>query len=317
MNFPVAAAIWAVIVVIGSVLGASRGHSGPRFLLALGIGAGLLAFELFLAAPPVLKRAREWLGRHGVILAALVPLFAALVYSFGVAGNLKWTLAGAAYAIVPSLLLATCAGKSGATAQDYLAALIIWLPVEFRWMYGLFPYPPELKHTLTILLALGTGIAAFVLVRRFDGLGYTFEWRRGFGWAILFNLAAFGVIGVPLGIKLGFLSYDPSRARFNTLPLSALGIFFFTAWPEEFLFRGVLQNLFSKTFKNQWAGLALASVIFGLSHILHAPYPNWKYVILATIAGIFYGHAWMKTGSLFPSTIVHALVDISWHVLFR
>jgi len=26
---------------------------------------------------------------------------------------------------------------------------------------------------------------------------------------------------------------------------------------------------------------------------------------------------WMKTGSLFPGALVHALVDVSWHVLFR
>ena len=34
-------------------------------------------------------------------------------------------------------------------------------------------------------------------------------------------------------------------------------------------------------------------------------------MILATIAGLFYGRTWMKTGSLFPGAIVHALVDIS------
>jgi len=26
---------------------------------------------------------------------------------------------------------------------------------------------------------------------------------------------------------------------------------------------------------------------------------------------------WIKTGSLFPGAIVHALVDILWHILFR
>jgi len=63
--------------------------------------------------------------------------------------------------------------------------------------------------------------------------------------------------------------------------------------------------------------LALASLIFGLSHIFHAPYPNWKYVLLASIAGLFYGHVWMRTGSLLPGALVHGLVDITWHVLFR
>jgi membrane protease YdiL (CAAX protease family) len=317
MNYATAAVVWAAIVILAAVLGTSRGYGGPRFAVALGIGAALFAFELFLAAPTVLQKVRDWLGGHGSILATLVPLFAVLIYSFVVAGNLKWTLAGAAYAVVPSLLCATSVGKPAGTWLDYLAAVLVWLPVEFRWMYRLFPYPPPLTHTLTILMALATGVAAFVLVRRLDGIGYAFRWARGFGWIVIMNLAAFGVIAVPLGIRMGFLTYGPSPARLHSLPVSALGIFFFTAWPEEFLFRGLLQNLFSRTLRNQWAGLALASVIFGLSHIFHAPYPNWKYVILATIAGFFYGRAWMKSGSMFPSTVVHALVDISWHVLFR
>jgi membrane protease YdiL (CAAX protease family) len=60
----------------------------------------------------------------------------------------------------------------------------------------------------------------------------------------------------------------------------------------------------------------VASIIFGFSHILHAPFPNWRYVFLATIAGLFYGRAWMKTNSIFPGTIVHALVDTTWFALF-
>jgi len=317
MNFPTAAVVWAAVVVLAAFLGTWLGYGGSKFAVALGIGAVLFAFELFLAAPAVLQMARGWLGEHGSALAALVPLFAVLVYSISVAGNLKWTLAAAAYAIVPVLLLATSAGKPAGIWQDYVAVAMIWLPVEFRWMYRLFPFPPSLTHILTILFALSTGVAAFVMLRRLDGVGYAFDWGRGFSWNVLFNLCAFGVIAVPLGMKMGFLTYEPSVTRVHSLPVSALGIFFFTAWPEEFLFRGVLQNLLSRTFRSRWAGLAAASIVFGLSHIVHAPFPNWKYVILATIAGFFYGRAWMKTGSLFPSTVVHALVDISWHVLFR
>jgi CAAX protease family protein len=317
MNFPTVAAAWAVVVILAAFLGTRLGYGGARFAVALGVGAALFAFELFLGAPPVLQKARGWLGKHGGVLAALVPLFAVLAYSISVAGNLKWTLAAAAYTVVPPLLLATSVGKSAGTWQDYLAAVLVWLPVEFRWMYRVFPFPPPLTHILTILLALSTGVAGFLLVRRLDDIGYAIEWGRGFGWNVVFNLFVFGVIAIPLGMKMGFLTYSPSNGRVHSLPVSALGILFFTAWPEEFLFRGVLQNLFSRTFRNQWAGLAVASVIFGFSHILHAPFPNWKYVILATIAGFFYGRAWMKSGSLLPSTLVHALVDISWHVLFR
>ena len=317
MSLPVAVGIWAVVVLLAAFAGIHLGYSGARFAIALGVAAALFAFEFFLAVPKVFGIMQGALGQRGAVLAALVPLFAVLIYSIGVGGNWKYTLIGAAYAVVPTLLLATSTGRSGATCVDYAAAAIVWLPVEFRWMYRLFPFPPQLTHTLTILLALSTGVAAFVVLRRLEGVGYAIEWVRGSGWIVLSHFVLFAAIAVPLGIAIGFIAFDSPIARLRSLPVAVIGITFFTAWPEEFLFRGILQNCFSRTLKSQWIGLAVASVVFGLSHILHAPFPNWKYVILATIAGIFYGHAWMKTGSLLPGALVHALVDISWHVLFR
>ena len=317
MSLPFAAAIWAVIVLLAAFAGIRLGYSGSRFAIALGVAAALFAFEFFLAVPKVSGPVQAALGQRGAVVAAPVPLFAVLIYSIGVGGNWKYTLIGVAYAVLPTLLLAASAGRSGATCVDYAVAAIVWLPVEFRWMYQLFPFPPQLTHTLTILLALSTGVAAFVVLRRLEGVGYAIEWIRGSGWTVLSHFLLFAAIAVPLGIAIGFIAYDPSIARLRSLPVAVIGITFFTAWPEEFLFRGILQNLFSRTLKSQWVGLAVASVVFGLSHILHAPFPNWKYVILATIAGVFYGHAWMRTGSLLPGALVHALVDISWHVLFR
>ena len=285
MNLPTAAAVWAVVVIFAAFYGMHLGLGGARFALALGVAAVLFAFELFLAAPPVMEACRRGLGERGSVLAPLVPLFAMLVYSIAVAGGWRSALIGAAYVVLPSLLVATSAGKPPGTFGDYAAVAIIWLPVEFGRMFAEFPFPGQLTHTLTILL----------------------------------HFAGFALIAILIGTRIGFLTYDPSRARLHPIPLalSVFGILLFTAWPEEFLFRGILQNLFSRSFKNPWAALALASLIFGLSHIFHAPAPNWKYVFLATIAGLFYGHTWMKTGSLFPAAIVHGLVDILWHILFR
>jgi membrane protease YdiL (CAAX protease family) len=317
LRLPIAFAVWVPIVVFVILLGFRLGYGGRRYGITLSVAAVLFAFEFFLACPSVLERARKFLGGHGRVLAPLVPLFAVLFYTTTVTGKWTWALAGAAYCVVPALLLASSAGEPPGSWEDYAAALIVWLPVEFRWMYHLFPYPTELSHTLTILLALSTGIAAFVLLRRMDGIGYEIVWRRGFGVNAAIHFLIFVAIAVPLGMHLGFLKFDPAVARLRSLPLATVGITFFTAWPEEFLFRGVLQNLLSRTLKNQWTGLAITAVIFGFSHILHAPFPNWKYVFLATIAGLFYGHVWMKTGSLFPGALMHALVDISWHLLFR
>ena len=317
LDFPTAVGVWTPIVVFVALLGLRMGYRGPRFGIALGVAAVLFAFEFFLACPRVLESSRRMLGEHGRVLAPLVPLFAVLIYTLTVTGNWKMALVGAAYGILPALLVATSAGKAPGTWEDYAAMMLVWLPVEFRWMYRVFPYPTELTHSLTILMALGAGVAAFVLLRRMEGVGYEIVWRKGFGPNVALHFLIFTVIAVALGIEIGFLKFDPTLARLRSLPLAVVGITFFTAWPEEFLFRGVLQNLLSRTLKNQWTGLAIASVIFGLSHILHAPFPNWKYVFLATIAGLFYGHVWMKTGSLFPGALVHALVDVSWHVLFR
>jgi len=322
MNLPTAAAAWAVIVGLAAFYGIRLGYTGRSFALALGVAAALFAFELFLAAPRMLERARHLFGEHGAVLAPLVPLFAVLIYTIGVTANWRTALLGAAYTALPALLAATCIGKPAGQWQDYAALLLIWLPVELRWkgltfLYVLFPYPPQLMHTLTILLALSTGVASFVLLRRLDGIGYTVEWRRGFAWNVVLHFGIFAVIAIVLGLRIGFLTYAPSLARLRTAPIEVIGILFFTAWPEEFLFRGVLQNILSRTFKNPWAGLAVASVAFGFAHIFHAPFPNWKYVFLATVAGLFYGRTWIKTGSLFPGAIVHALVDILWHILFR
>jgi uncharacterized protein len=317
MTFAAAAVIWGAVVALAAFLGVWRGLGGRRFLIALGVAAVLFAFELFLAAPGVFDRVQSILRTRGTIIAPLVPLFAVLIYAFGVTSDWRAMLIGAAYTVLPAILVAGCAGKSGGTWEDYATVLLIWLPVEFRWMYRLFPYPQVLTHTLTILLALSTAVAAFVLLRRLEGVGYAVEWRRGFGWQFALNFCVFAAIAIPLGIKIHFLTWDPTFARVRSLPLFAPGILLFTAWPEEFLFRGILQNLLSRTLKNRWAGLVVASGIFGLSHIIHAPYPNWNYVLLASIAGLFYGHSWMKTGSLLPGVLVHALVDTSWHVLFR
>src|SRR5271170_2733365 len=110
MNLPTACAAWAVIVVLAAFYGIRLGYTGRSFALALGVAAALFAFELFLAAPRVLERARHLFGEHGTVLAPLVPLFAVLIYTIGVTSDWKTVLLGAAYTLLPALLAATCIG---------------------------------------------------------------------------------------------------------------------------------------------------------------------------------------------------------------
>jgi membrane protease YdiL (CAAX protease family) len=317
LPFLAAIAIWALIVALAAMYAMRAGFGGANLALALGVAAALFAFEFFLALPNIQNSLQTSFGARLGVLAPIIPLGLFLIYSVSLSHRPWLTVAGAAYVIAPALILASSAGKSPGTWEDYLAIAIIWLPVEFRWMYRLFPYPSPLTHTLTILLALATGVAAFILLRRIDGVGYALDWRRGYFVNFVLLFAIFAAIAIPLGMKMRFLTWAPSVGRLRALPLTIIGILFFTAWPEEFLFRGLLQNLLSKSLKSSWLGLIVAAAIFGLSHILHSPFPNWKYVALASIAGFFYGLAWMNTRSLVPGVLMHALVDITWHLLFR
>jgi len=40
-------------------------------------------------------------------------------------------------------------------------------------------------------------------------------------------------------------------------------------------------------------------------------------VIIAAIAGIFYGRAWRARRHLFASSLTHTLVDVVWGLWFR
>lgn len=309
--------LWAAFVVFAIFMGIDLGYGGRRFVIAIFVAATLLACEIFIACP----RVGDWLtslfrgGRF--FLAPIVPLAAFVIYALNVyPSRWLWILAGISYVVIPALLAAAARGKSAGVREDYLALFIIWLPVQFRWMYYLSPFPSPLTHTLTILFALTAALAAFLFVRGLDGIGYAVEWRRGFRRAVLLNFMVLAVIIIPLGEAIHFIHFGPTAHSLKATPLTALEILIFTAWPEEFLFRGLLQNLLSRSLNNRYAGWIIASIVFGFAHILHAPVPNWKYVCLATLAGLFYGRAWMKTGSLIPGAIIHALVDSIWFGFF-
>jgi hypothetical protein len=58
-------------------------------------------------------------------------------------------------------------------------------------------------------------------------------------------------------------------------------------------------------------------VLFGLSHFHKGAAFNWRYVLLAAIAGIFYGRAWRARRKVLASSITHTAVDVVWSLWFR
>jgi CAAX protease family protein len=131
------------------------------------------------------------------------------------------------------------------------------------------------------------------------------------------NLVAFALLALPLGLALNFLHpHSNEQVSWGGFIFQFIGIYLTVAIPEELLFRGILQNLLVRSIHRGPSGLyglLIASVVFGAAHLHHAPVPNWRYGILATLAGIFYGNAYRTRQRLCASALTHAFVDAIWH----
>jgi hypothetical protein len=130
------------------------------------------------------------------------------------------------------------------------------------------------------------------------------------------NFVWFALLALPAGLALRFIAWNPRWRGWPQLGLDYLQIFLFIALLEELFFRGFLQTLLAKTLRSQYGAQALVACLFGLFHILHAPFPNWRYVALATVAGWFYGSAFRQGGGVMAAALTHAAVDTVWRTFF-
>jgi len=204
--------------------------------------------------------------------------------------------------------------QAGITWQDVLALLIIGVPVEFNLLRGAWPYPG--LGSMSKLLMMDAALYAFLVVRQLDGVGYDFRPRLRDLAIGLRERGFYAPIAILLGLALGFIRFRAYLPVPWTVAAAWLITFFFVALPEELFFRGLLMNLLERRIGARPA-LILSSTIFGLSHF-NKPLPfNWRYVLMATIAGVFYARAWRDRRRLLSSGITHATVDVVWSVWFR
>ena len=311
--------VWAALCFVGGLYASWHGYGGREFAATLTTFAFYFAVLLLFAARGVPEFLGARLGAGSGYLLGMAVILAYLIYAIGTNTFAFARVAAVATWVFVPLGLAASAELEGPGAwQDYLTLAGVWVAVKFSPSHWLWPYPGgRLAYVFTVLLAVNVALATFVLVRRLPGAGYSIGWGRRWSLYILGSFLVFGAIAIPLGMGMHFIQFAPRWSEWTAQPLLALAILCFTAWPEEFLFRGLLQNMLAKSTKSDVAGWWTASVLFGFSHITNMGFPNWRYVILASIAGVFYGWTWRKTGSIFASAIVHALVDAIWHFLFR
>src|SRR4029077_14313136 len=132
------------------------------------------------------------------------------------------------YALAPLLLEASAHSAKPGVWQDYAAIAAVFLPFKLGWLHDLFPNAPlDSRYAFTLLFAINVALAAFLFVRRMEGVGYSIGWGGDWGGrgALSFFLCA--LVDIPAGLALHFVQYDPGDARWRTVPVLLLGTFIF------------------------------------------------------------------------------------------
>jgi len=198
--------------------------------------------------------------------------------------------------------------------RDLLILVALGLAVDLRWLES--AWPAHLAIFNKILL-LDAGIYGFTLIRRLEGAGFDLRLRlRDLGIGLR-ECAFYTPIALALGLSLGFLHFHPGWPTPSRAVLAWIFTFFFIAVPEELFFRGWLENLLEKRL-GRYGALLIAACLFGLAHFnKRATFFNWRYVLLAAVAGIFYGRAWRQHRRVGASAVTHATVDAIWSLWLR
>jgi membrane protease YdiL (CAAX protease family) len=290
-----------------------------------GLIAGFLAVVLALFSQSLRNRLRAWFHRAParifLVPAALTALFCAVLLRGG-AWSTTFVLMAAAYTFVPAT--AVYINRPGRPLRpwlDFAAIMMLWLPVEFAAGKELLP-----RHAWGAVNIAARGAAltlALFLFPIFRGLkGVKYKLPRRFS-DLTYPAAGFAVaapILIVLGLALGFMGpfQMPHPFRAGAFGLLFLKTLLGVAIPEELLFRGLIQNWLMQQFGFTHRTLFIAALIFGAAHLNNAPgsLPNWRYMILATIAGFIYGKVFWKSSTVLSSAGLHAFVNSIRHTFF-
>src|ERR1700722_14749262 len=268
------------------------------------------------AANSIARSIQKWPAPVRILTPALFVLPYALLATSQHIFRWQWF---ALYALMPVtvawLLLRAAKADPGQRGnwRDAFILLTLGLAVDLRWFVSAWPAG---LAPLNELLLVDIGLYGFLAIRQLSGTGFDFhlqwtDWKTG-----LRELVFFTPLVLTRGVALGFIHPHANLPRVGAAVLRWVLIFFFTALPEELFFRGWIQNLLERRVSRRTA-LVLASVLFGLSRFNKRwAHFNWRYVLLATIAGIFYGRAWRERRRVPASTITHASVDWIWGLWF-
>lgn len=282
--------------------------------------------ELAFYLAPGFERARKLFEQAGSKAIRSALLTASAVFPY-----LMLSVATHTFSIRSFLLLVMVAavasfwysrGQRGVTSDIlFMAAMgLVYMSKLFAQIYlRPSPHVPSMD-ILGKLMWIRVGLLAVLSIRgmkdaRIGFLPSAGEWRIGVEHYLYF---------LPVG---GLAAYLLRAVRFQPMPVlwwkfpfvvigTFLGILWVVALAEEFFFRGFLQQLITQGARNEALGVLAASMAFGLVHLPFRGFPNWKWVVLTFVLGLFCGLAFTKANSIRASMVTHALVVTTWRVLF-
>jgi hypothetical protein len=283
-----------------------------------------LLFSILAFLSPVIRdRLRTNLQSRPTLLfiapVVFTLLFSGLAAATG-AFSVPLALLVLAYTFAPSLAAYLQGPARPPTWLDFAIILMLWLPLEFSAGQHLIPRPAQgFLHSVAYGIAILLGLTIFLGFRVLPGMKFNLPSARD----LFYGLAAF-LVSAPFLIGAGRLLdfippfHAPAHPSPRGIAITFGTIFVGTALPEEILFRSLIQNWLMQRFGFTVPVLLVAALIFGCAHLDNGPQPlpNWRYMILATIAGIAYGKAFQESSSVFSSVTSHALVDATKHIFF-
>ena len=278
---------------------------------------------LLFAAPR--EHLARWLRRDSKRIwlapAVLAAIFCLIVQSLG-ALNVKLVVLILAYTFGATLWASLRGPVSGPPGWTDAAVVVwLWLPVEFS-LTCYWTSAATQGAVNTVIYGTGVTLVLVLLLvfRELGGMKYRPPSNgRDFVNPLLGLLIVAPVLAV-LGLWLRFI--DPFHVPDGLSAVGLAGMYVrilaFVAFPEEVLFRSLIQNMLMQKLGSSNRTLLVAAVIFGASHLNNGPgpLPNYRYMLLATIAGFVYGKVFEKSTSVLSSALLHASVNTLRHTFF-
>lgn len=325
-------ALWAFLTVVGAGLavllmmfeGEAQKLGGLAWASVIIGFAPLIGAQLVLGVPSAARAVQTWLQTtRRPLLHTAGGITVLWLVSNLLAGHFNpYALAIFGFGVFAALgaLREVERGRRGLTWVDAAIWLFLWIPFDLRWNYDLWFGYGGGYNWWSIAISV-VAVVGWYALRDLPEFGYRLV-PRGRDIAIaLIATAVFAIIVIPIGLAIDFLTFPPSKPPTLTAGiLTFVGLVLTVAIPEELFFRGILLHGLDQMYRRRWLVLLAVSFAFGLMHWNNADDLTTKiaYTALATLAGVFYGWAYRRSGNnLLAPVITHALVDTIWSLFLQ